>query len=31
MGKFQKEGQKAVKQYYVNQLGQDLADEIFPA
>ncbi len=29
MDKFQTEGQKVVKQYYVNQVGQDLANDIF--
>ena len=29
--KFQSEGQKAVKQYYACQIGQDLANEIFTA
>jgi len=29
--KFQTEGQKVVKQYYVNQVGEDLANDIFMA
>ena len=29
MDKFQSEGQKVVKQYYVAQVGEELADEIF--
>jgi hypothetical protein len=31
MGTFQAEGQKIVKNYYANNAGQDLADEIFSA
>lgn len=31
MDKFQTEGQKAMRQYYACQVGQDLADEIFSA
>jgi len=31
MDKFQSEGQKVVKQYYVNQVGEDLANDIFTA
>ena len=31
MNKFQTEGQKAMRQYYACQVGQDLADEIFSA
>jgi len=31
MDKFQTEGQKVVKQYYVNQVGEDLANDIFTA
>jgi len=31
MDRFQTEGQKVVKQYYVNQVGEDLANDIFPA
>jgi anti-sigma factor RsiW len=31
MDKFQAEGQKAVKQYYANHAGQDMANEIFSA
>lgn len=31
MDKFQTQGQKALKQYYASQVGQDLADEIFVA
>jgi len=30
MDRFQTEGEKIVKQYYACQVGQDLADEIFP-
>ena len=30
MDKFHTEAQKVLKQYYVRQVGQDLADEIFP-
>lgn len=29
--KFQTQGQEVVKQYYACQVGQDLADEVFPA
>ena len=29
--KFQTEGQKVVKQYYVNQVGEDLANDVFTA
>lgn len=28
--KFQKEGQKVIKQYYASHVGKDLTDEIFP-
>jgi hypothetical protein len=28
--KFHSEGQKVLKQYYVKNVGQDLANEIFP-
>ena len=31
MDKFQSEGQKVVKQYYAIRVGEELADEIFPA
>ena len=31
MDKFQTEGQKAIRQYYAAQVGQDLADELFSA
>jgi len=31
MDKFQIQGQKVVEQYYVNQVGKDLADEVFSA
>jgi len=31
MDKFQTEGQKAMRQYYAAQIGQDLADELFSA
>jgi len=31
MDKFQAEGQKIVKQYYANHVGQDVANEIFSA
>jgi len=31
MDKFQTEGQKVVKQYYVNQVGEDLANDVFTA
>ena len=31
MDTFQAEGQKIIKNYYANNAGQDLADEIFPA
>jgi len=31
MEKFQSEGQKAVHQYYVNNIGEDLTDDIFMA
>lgn len=31
MHKFQAEGQKAIRQYYACQVGEDLADEIFSA
>jgi hypothetical protein len=31
MDKFQTEGQKIVKQYYTNQVGEELAEEIFHA
>jgi anti-sigma factor RsiW len=30
MDTFQTEGQKVIKQYYCRQIGQDLADEVFP-
>lgn len=30
MDKLQTQGQKAIKQYYARQVGEDLADEIFP-
>ena len=30
MDKFHTEAQKVIKQYYARQVGQDLADEIFP-
>lgn len=30
MHKFQTQGQKAIRQYYARQVGEDLADEIFP-
>lgn len=30
MGDFHNQGQKVIKQYYSRQVGQDLADEIFP-
>jgi hypothetical protein len=30
MDTFHTENQKVIKQYYVRQLDQDLADEIFP-
>jgi len=30
MDKFHTEAQKVVKQYYARQVGQDLADEVFP-
>ena len=30
MDKFQTQGQKIVKQYYASQIGEDLANEIFP-
>lgn len=30
MDKFQSQGQKTIRQYYVSQVGDDLADEIFP-
>ncbi len=30
MDKFQTKGQKVIRQYYASQVGQDLADEIFP-
>ena len=29
MDTFQSEGQRAVKQYYANHIGQDLADDVF--
>ena len=31
MDKFQTQGQKAVKNYYASQIGEELADEIFSA
>lgn len=31
MDKFQTKGQKVVEQYYVSQVGEDLADEVFSA
>ena len=31
MEKFQSEGQKAIHQYYVNNIGEDLTDDIFTA
>lgn len=31
MDSFKTQGQKAIKQYYGRQIGQDLADEVFPA
>lgn len=31
MDSFQTQGQKAIKQYYGRQIGQDLADDVFPA
>jgi len=31
MDKFQTEGQKVITQYYVNQVGEDLANDIFTA
>ncbi|MBA7609583.1 hypothetical protein ES703_16774 [subsurface metagenome] len=31
MDKFQREGQKVVKQYYASHVGQEMADEIFTA
>lgn len=31
MDKFQTQGQKAFKQYYVNHVGEDLANDIFPS
>jgi hypothetical protein len=31
MEKFQSEGQEVMKQYYANQVGQDMSDEIFTA
>lgn len=30
MDSFQTQGQKAIKQYYDRQVGQDLADDVFP-
>jgi hypothetical protein len=30
MNMFQGQGQKAIKIYYANHIGDDLADEIFP-
>jgi hypothetical protein len=30
MGKFQQQGQKALEQYYINQVGEDIAKDIFP-
>jgi hypothetical protein len=31
MDTFQTEGQQAIKQYYTRQVGQELAEEVFPA
>ena len=31
MDKFHTEAQKVIRQYYARQVGQDFADEIFPA
>ena len=31
MDGFQTRGQKVIRQYYTNQIGEDLAEEIFPA
>ncbi len=30
MDRFQTQGQEVIKQYYARQVGQDLADEVFP-
>jgi hypothetical protein len=31
MNKFQSQGKKAYKQYYVNQVGEDMAEDFFPS
>jgi hypothetical protein len=30
MGQFHNQGQRVMKQYYARQVGEDLADEVFP-
>ena len=30
MGQFHNQGQRVMKQYYTRQVGEDLADEVFP-